>query len=164
MDPTCLWSSCLHSMAELAEPAWFPYLIYWAVWEEAVEGSWESVNVGEAWLSRNSCPALSSGALQRLLQGGCSRLLYMCICACVWYFLPPATLFITAALGNETWTKWCLFQTSWLKQLFIVQPPPHNRWIHAEHRAVECPWVWLRSRKKQTIKEQQSFFWDYSRA
>lgn len=87
-DPTCLWSSCLHSMAEVAEPAWFPYLIYWAVWEEAVEGSWESVDVGEAWLSRNSCPALSSGALHRLLQGGCSRLLYMCICVCVWYFFP----------------------------------------------------------------------------
>lgn len=51
---------CPHSMAEITKGAWFPYLIYWVIWKEAIQESWVNFDVTVAWLSRNNvqeqCP------------------------------------------------------------------------------------------------------------
>lgn len=60
---------CPDSTEMATKRDWFPYLIYWAIWKEAVQESKENLDVTVAWLSRNSFPSVLSSALQRLLQG-----------------------------------------------------------------------------------------------
>lgn len=60
---------CPDSTEMVTKRDWFPYLIYWVIWKEAVQESQENLDVTVAWLSRNSFSSVLSSALQRLLQG-----------------------------------------------------------------------------------------------